>query len=80
MAAWGQPDTGSALAAAWGATLSVGSPFGTIRPAMLTMPRFGTAGGIIPAGRGGRLASVGRSLSSYRATPIAIMGRLPGHG
>jgi hypothetical protein len=81
LAAWGQPDTGSALAAAWGATLSVGSPFGTIRPGMLTMPRFGTAGGMMPGGQpGGRPAPAGRSLSSYRATPIAIVGRLPGHG
>jgi hypothetical protein len=79
LAALGEPEMGSALAAAWGATLSVGSPFGLIRPGTLTTPRLSPGWRIIPAGEPGRPAPPGRSLASYRATPIAIVARLPGH-
>jgi hypothetical protein len=78
LSAWNQPDQHAALAAAWGATL--GSPFGTIRPGMLLVPRPGETVRIIPAGLPGRPAPPGRGLASYRAMPIAIVGRLPGHG
>ncbi len=80
MAAWGETQAVSPLAAAWGSTLSVGSPFGLIRPGTLTMPRLSMAGRIIPADEPGRPAPPGRSLNSYRAMPIAIVARLPGHG
>lgn len=80
LAAWGETGMGSPLAAAWGATLGVGSPFGLVRPGTLSIPRLSMGGRIIPAGQPGQPAPPGRSLSSYRATPIAIVARRPGRG
>ena len=79
LAAWGETG-GNPLAASWGATFSVGSPFGMTRPGGLMVPRLAMGGRIIPAGQPGQPAPPGRSLSSYRATPIAIAARLPGRG
>lgn len=80
LAAWGEAGLGNPLAASWGATLGVGSPFGLVRPGTLTVPRLSTAARIIPAGAPGQPAPPGRGLNSYRATPIAIVARLPGRG